>query len=389
MHITVALTLGLICPQAQSGTVTVPLQNVTPTCLNVNTKDVDFWVLSARVPKHQSWITTTHGVGARVDVKLSGPGENVSYPAAAAIRTSDQGGDIVRASLRLHVLALQNLWDTSDQSTPIKTTDVSLPITFVRRQGSSNTVKVIQALINFTNNVGSSSIIPPNPYVKGAQLAGQLFNEVIGVFQPDPNEVVDPNFSLAFSLTKADTGCSAVDLQDGIGAEIEDCDDCAQSPNIIKTADIANYCFYKTGNDADPDIGFKAKTSGSACPSVVPNDLTVLNNPQFIWLAAGRCKSDRGCSSTPAPSQEAARIASTLFKENSSVLQLIKERLGSEEAHRLETVISGERSERSQLQALGRGKSVINYLNLCKSVGINPEQCLSKKFAPQSDTDHE
>src|ERR1700719_4060211 len=113
LHATVSLTLVLSCPKwtsAQSGTVTVPLQNVSPSCLNVNTKDVDFWVLSARVPKHGNWMTSTHGVGARVDVKLSGPGENVSYPAAAAISTSDLGGNIIRASLRLHVLAVQDLW---------------------------------------------------------------------------------------------------------------------------------------------------------------------------------------------------------------------------------------------------------------------------------------
>lgn len=379
----IVLAVAFTCRQpalAQGGTVVVPLQNVTPTCINATTKAVDFWVLSARVPKHASWITSTSGVGARVDVKISGPGESVSYPAAAAISTSDLGGNIVRASLQLHVLAQQDLWNTSDASAPIKTTDVSLPVTFVRRQGSSSTVKVIQALINFTNNAGSSSIIPPNPFVKGGQLVGQLFNSVIGIFQPDPNEVVDPNFSLGYSVGRVDTACSPRDLKEGVGAEIADFDGGDESSGIIKTADIANYCFYKIGNDADPNIGFKSKPSGSTCATDVPNDVNVLNNPQFIWLAAGTCKTDTGCGSTPAPKKALVDKVAPDLKNNSNAKRLMAERLGTQQSEKLSAIINANPTN-AQLQTLGREKSVLTYLNLCKSVGISTERCLSKRFS--------
>jgi len=156
------------------GTVTIPFANVTTSCLNVKQKTVDFWILSARVPTDATWITSTNGIGARVDVQMSGPGQKASFPAAAAISTKDMSGQIVRASLSLHVLADQDLWNDGDSSSPSETTDLAVPVTFVRLQGASDTVKVMQALINFTNT--STGTIPPNPYVKGAELVGQLTN---------------------------------------------------------------------------------------------------------------------------------------------------------------------------------------------------------------------
>jgi len=38
-----------------AGTVIVPLANVTTTCLNISTHNVDFWILSARVPRNATF----------------------------------------------------------------------------------------------------------------------------------------------------------------------------------------------------------------------------------------------------------------------------------------------------------------------------------------------
>ena len=72
-------------------------------------------------------------------------------------------GKIVRASLSLHILADQDLWDPTNKAAPIQTNNIDTPVTFVRRQGSSDTVKVFQTLLSFTNTVGAT--LPPNPYV--------------------------------------------------------------------------------------------------------------------------------------------------------------------------------------------------------------------------------
>ena len=191
------------------GTVIVPLANVTPACIDASKKTVDLWVLSARVPSDANWLRQTKGVGARVDVTLrSKEGQRVSFPAAAAIDTRDLGGKVVRASLQLHVLADQDLWNTT-AAQPIRTADVSVPLTFIRRQGKSDAVKVFQALLAFTKS--ASAVIPANPYVKGAELVGQLSDSIGNAFAADPNDIFDPNLSLAFSIARSASNCLLTD----------------------------------------------------------------------------------------------------------------------------------------------------------------------------------
>jgi hypothetical protein len=358
------------------GTVTVPLANVSPTCINVTQKTVDFWILSARVPQNATFFTSTSGVGVRVDVQISGQGEKVSFPAAASISTKDINGEIVRAALALHVLADQDLWNTTDPSAPSKTTNVSVPLTFVRNQGSSDTVKVMKALINFTNSAGSA--IPPNPYVKGAQLAGQLASSVLNVFTPDPNEVVDPNFSLAFGLSRADTGCSGRELQQGVGAEIVDANHADEAKGLISTSEMSKYCFYQIGQDGDPDIGFISK-SGASCAADIPANVNTLNNSQFIWLAYGHCKEGATtCNVARTPNASVVNKVAAQLKVTPNFADVLSARIGDTKAIKFVNIVQAQKP--SAVAGLGKDKDILNALALCKSVGISAERCVSRKF---------
>ncbi|WP_124892431.1 hypothetical protein [Burkholderia sp. Bp9090] len=368
-----SVALAISMSAFADGSVILPLSNVTANCLNVSKKTVDFWILSARVPTDANWFRSTNGVGARVDVTLSGLGQKASFPAAAAIDTRDIGGKIVRASLGLHVLADQDLWNTKNASSPIRTSDLSVPLTFVRRQGTSDTVKVFQALLNFTKS--SSVLIPPNPYVQGAQLVGQLANSIATVFTADSNDIVDPNFSLAFSMSRMDSGCSVKDLHDNVGVEIIDSNVGDENQGIIKTKNIANYCFYKIGQEADPDIGFVRK-AGGVCPVAAPANVAILSNPQFIWLAYGNCKDDASCGSAFALSPATTNLKEILLGKP-EVFGLIGRRLGAQSASTLVSILENHPND---VAALDRGKDVLNAISMCRSVGISEERCLDRKF---------
>jgi hypothetical protein len=361
------------------GTVILPLSNVTATCINASNHTIDFWLLSARVPKKQTWITDTNGVGARVDIKISGNGTQVSFPAAAAINTADINGKIIRASLRLHVLADQDLWNTTNAAALIKTTNISTPVTYMRRQGSSDTVKVMQTLISFTNTVGAA--IPANPYVQGAEMAGKLANSLLSVFQPDPNEVVDPNFSLSFGVSRSDTVCQPTDLQQGVGAEIADSDVGGEAAGIIQTAQLSNFCFYVVGANADPNIGFSRRVAAT-CATAVPNDVQTLNNPQFIWMAFGTCKDGATCPSNPALSPNViantTNQVSTLGRTNNEFTASLSKRVGSKAVNK---IMKSQVNLSRPTQADNRAATAVAGLALCKSVGISLEQCMTKRLA--------
>ena len=172
----------------------------------------------------------------RVDVQMSGPGQRVSFPKAAAIAVPNSPGPLIRASLRLHVLSEQPLWNTTGGA-EVRTTSLRVPLSFLRRQGSSDAAKLMQTLIAFTET--ATATIPPNPYVQGAQLVGQLANSLVNVLKPNPDEVVDPNFSLAFGLSRRDTDCQATDLQQGIGAQIADWNAGMGTEGVIRTAELS------------------------------------------------------------------------------------------------------------------------------------------------------
>ena len=359
---------------AQVGTAVVTLSNASASCINVEKETVDFWILSARVPKKENWLTATNGVGARVDVRLTGQGQSSNFPAAAAINTRDLNGKIVRASLSLHVLDQYDLWNTGSMP-PVQTTSISVPVSFVRRQGSSNAAKIAQTLIAFTNS--AQATVPPNPYTQGAKLVGQLANSLLTALQPNSTDVVDPDFQLNFGLGRVNTGCQSVQLREGIGVQIADVNNGSMADGIIKTSDLANYCFYKIGTDEDPNVGFANKGS-QACPAAVPQSVATLNNPQFIWLAYGTCKSGVGCTATPtlnrsdlAPLREmgAGRLAALLTSRSDSA--------SSDFAQIQSAVQSGNPAAiRSR-----RAASHVRALALCKSVGVPAERCFDRRFA--------
>lgn len=281
-----ALILTLGNPCLAQGTAYLQLVNVTPTCIDTKTQFVDFWILSARVPRDSNVFKTTKGVGAKVNLTLTGvDNDKRTFPSAATITIADQGKElpVVRASLRLHVLSRYNLWDTTT-TPPATTKDINLPVSFVRVQGDSAAVQVVNALVNFTQ---TSTIVPANPYVKGAEALGQFFTSSLAPIFGNKNDVDDPNFSLDFSTSQVSTGCDTQDLQEGIGIEIADYDKGDEKSGFIQTANRNNYCFYKMYDDRDPDIGFIQKPAGG-CPQAVPASLTTLNNPQFIWAASSK-----------------------------------------------------------------------------------------------------
>lgn len=356
------------------GTVIVPLANVTPACIDASKKTVDLWVLSARVPSDANWLRQTKGVGARVDVTLrSKEGQRVSFPAAAAIDTRDLGGKVVRASLQLHVLADQDLWNTS-AAQPIRTADVSVPLTFIRRQGKSDAVKVFQALLAFTKS--ASAVIPANPYVKGAELVGQLSDSIGNAFAADPNDIFDPNFSLAFSIARSASNCSAQDLHDDVGVAIADFGGGKEKDGYVATADVGRYCFYKAGHNKDPDIVFAARGNG-ACPGTAPATATVLANPQFIWMAYGHCKEGVRCEGDRPPPPLALAVGRDALPSGDKALTLLSQRLDPKDSKALLKALNAKASE----PLPDRPRELLDALAICRSVGIDESRCLDKSFS--------
>src|SRR5205823_5239806 len=127
---------------------------------------------------------------------------------------------------------------------------------------------------------------------------------------------------------------------------------------IIKTADLSNYCFYKLGQDADPDIGFSSRTGGASCTTTIPSDIKTLNNPQFVWLAAGTCKDDKSCAQTPTPSQQLADHMGETLKNNPNVSALMRERLKTDQAMKSADALA-QNPRTLSLDQLGQAKSVL------------------------------
>lgn len=367
------------------GTKILTLSNVPYSCINVKKQLVDFWILSSRVSKNNTFWTSTKGVGARVDVQLSSATEGMShFPVAAAINTTDLDGKIIRAELSLHVLDQGDLWNDRPEVNT-KTKSLSVPVNFVRRQGSSDTVKVMQALISFTNSTSAS--VPPNPYAKGTQLFGQFFNSLNTVFQPNPNEILDPSFQLGFGLHRENTGCNDMELRDGIGAQIADYNGSStEADGIIKTQNIANYCFYKLGDNRDPDIGFATK-SGGTCPSVIPLNVKVLNNPQFIWMAYGTCKDDQTCGSAPALTINKIGLLKGTSSSLSKILMVrMNNKSKQSDIAKVQAAIQDDNPE--ALKGIGTSTArFVHGLSRCNSVGITAERCFDSHLSAQKNID--
>lgn len=365
---------------ADAGTKILTLQNETYSCINVKKQLVDFWILSARVPKKETFWTDTKGVGVRVDVHLANTNnEGVSFPAAAQINSTDLNDKVIRVSLSLHVLDQNNLWDESSSGLT-KTKSVSLPVSFVRRHGTSDTVKVMQALINFTNQ-NSSSMVPATPFANGTKLFGEFFNSLNTVFQPDPSEVLDPNFQLSFGLGRSDSGCSDMELRDGVGVQISDSADGKAEDGVIKVGDVDNYCFYKHGNNEDPDIVYSPK-NGDNCPTNIPANFKTLRNPQIIWLAYGTCKDDNAdCTHAQKVSLSDIKSLQQFAPGISDVLGI---RLGKKPVHtdviRIKASIQ-DADLATFNKASAKSKKLVHGLARCRGVGISPERCFDRRFA--------
>jgi hypothetical protein len=355
---------------AAQNSVTIPLANVTQKCINASKKTVDFWVVSARIPAESKWLRETKGVGVRVDVTLTpSEGPKVSFPAAAVKAVQNVDGQIVRVPLKLHVLANQDL---SDATTKIDTIDMSVPLTFIRRDGKSDAAKVFQALLDFTQ---SSGVIPPNPYAKGMELVGQLSKSINTAFAPDPNEVVDPNLPLAFSIARNDDACSPQDLHDQIGVSISDWSKGKEIDGYIAADNVDRYCFYKTGSNDDPNIGF-AKREGT-CPTTAPAQLALLKNPQFIWAAYAVCKKNVNCGNAKAPTTLAFELGKQVLQSGNTTFDLASARLGLQETQAL----SRKLSTATGAPMPNRSASLLEALAICRSVGIGEERCLDRAFS--------
>lgn len=357
------------------GTKNLTLSNSSYSCINAKKQLVDFWILSARAPKQNSFWTDTKGIGVRVDVQLASADGGSHFPAAASINATEINSDIVRTALSLHILDQMDLWSTSPGNVT-KTTSFGVPVNFVRRKGSSDTVKVMQALISFTNTAAAG--IPANPYAKGAQLFGQFFNNLNTVFAPNPSEIFDPDFQLSFGIGRVDTGCQDVQLKQGVGVQIKDYEAGTEESGFIRTSQAENYCFYKLNNDKDPDIGFKKKNG--ACSAAIPADVIVLQNPQFVWMAFGTCKDDVDCGVVPALTANSINPLSKNLASFGAAFSLRSDSLTTDLGERLQAVIQNK--DFNSLKKFGpKTNKIVHGLALCESVGISSTRCFDKKVA--------
>jgi hypothetical protein len=236
----------------------------------------------------------------------------------------------------------------------------------------------MQALISFTNT--ASSVVPANPYAKGAQLVGQFFNSLNTVFQPSSNDQFDPDFQLSFGLGRTDTTCNDLQLRDGVGAEIADYPG-SEADGIVKISNLGEYCFYKLGNGRDPDIGFVRK-QGAACAGEAPPDAKILNNPQFIWMAYGTCKDEHTCESA---SSETPQHLATLNGTDNSLLNVLSARLPSiKETDSINVRRAVNEADPSLLNHVSKSTArLVHGLALCSSVGIAANRCFDHRFSSE------
>jgi hypothetical protein len=359
---------------------TIPIVNAAPTCLDTSTKTVDMWIVSARMTRDNNFFKNTKAMGVKVNVTLSSPGQQVpsaTFPKAQNVSLNDlpNNDPTLRVETNLRVFNRQDLDDVSTPAKPVTTTDVSLPTLFVRTQGDSAPIQVMNALINFSKTAN----LPANPYTGDFQMVGQLVNSLDTVFSNSP-DTLDPNYALDFSTNQGSKCSGPKDLKDGIGVVISDYKG-KPNPGIISTAQFTNYCFYSVGVDSNPTIQFIAKGQ-NACSAQAPNSgLQTLMNPQVIWMAAGTCKSNN-CPST-APSQSAMKAIRAKISNTSQLEKFLSDRVGASSSKQVLNAIT--KPGLVSIEHLtGREKSVLHLLDECNRVGISPEDCVSRPSSGKS-----
>jgi hypothetical protein len=361
-------------PSYAQGTKILSLSNVDSTCLDTSKKTVDLWLVSARVPRDSNFFQTTRGLGAKVTVTLTDGSNKPSFPVSQAITLTDQSkkNPTVRAYLGIQILSRYDLWNTSDASHPIKTTGISVPVSYVRIVGTSAAVQVMNALISYSGSANSG--LPANPYAKEAQMVGQLVNS-LGTIFANSKDVNDPNFALSFATSQQSTGCNDQALTEGVGVEIADYDKGTPQQGVIRIDNSDNYCFYEDKKgDKDPDIVFVNKNS--ACAKDMPaSGYTQLMNPLFIWATNSYCKTDNGCNQTPINVKEVPKIAGGA--QNTSTLKnLLDLRVGGLSSEKLLGILANPTDETVR-SLTSKEADIIHALSTCMSVGISPEKCLS------------
>lgn len=356
------------------GTKILTLSNVQSNCLDTSKKTVDLWLLSARVPRDSNFFQTTRGLGAKVTVRLTDGTNKPSFPVSQAITLTDQSkkNPTVRAYLGIQILSRYDLWNTSDTSHPIKTTGISVPVSYVRIVGTSAAVQVMNALISFSGSANSG--LPANPYAPEAQMVGQLVNSLGNIFN-NSKDVDDPNFALSFGTSQQSAGCNDQTLNEGAGVEIMDYDKGTLEQGVISIEDVDNYCFYKYG-DKDPNIVFVSKNS--TCASAVPaSGYKTLMNPSFIWAAYSYCKTDNGCKQPAVNTEELSKIGAEV-RTISNLQNLFEERVGSSSSQKLLEILKNPTDEAVH-SLTSKEADAIHSLSICNSVGISPEKCLTVK----------
>ncbi|MGH9688353.1 MAG: hypothetical protein ACRD5K_14810 [Candidatus Acidiferrales bacterium] len=335
---------------------------------------MDFWLLSARVPRDSNFFQTTRGIGAKVTVTLTDGTNRPSFPVSQAITLTDQSkkGPTVRAYLGIHILSRYDLWNTSDANHPIKTTGISVPVSYVRIVGSSAAVQVMNALISFSGSTNSG--LPADPYAPEAQMVGQLVNSLGNIFN-NSKDVDDPNFALSFGTSQQSSGCNPEALKEGAGVEITDYDKGTPQQGVIRIEDVDNYCFYQDG-DTDPDIVFVSK-NGICASSMPASGYTHLMNPLFIWAAYGVCKTDNGCEQSSVSTQQLSKLAPKM-QINSMWKNMVQQRLGSSSSDRLSRALQIPTEEAAR-SLTSKEADTIHALSICMSVGISTEKCLGVK----------
>lgn len=352
---------------------TIPIANATPTCLDTSMKTVDMWIVSARMTRDNNFFKTTKALGVKVNVNLTSRGQqtpSATFPVAQNLSLDDlpNNDPTLRVEPNLRIFNRQDLDDLSNPTKPVTTTDVSLPVLFVRTQGDSAAIQVMNALISFSK----TATLPANPYTGDFQMVGQLVNNLDSVFSSSA-DTVDPNYALDFSTTQGSV-CQVRDLQDGLGVVISDYKG-KPNPGIISTSQFTNYCFYSTGNGANPLIQFIPKGQAACATQIPSSGLQTLMNPQVIWLAVGTCKSNN-CDS-PTPSKSAIKAVGAKINNPSRLEELLRDRLGAYSSKRVVTAIT--KPDQGPVDLLtNREKNMLHLLDECNGVGISPEACANQ-----------
>ncbi|MBF0306327.1 MAG: hypothetical protein HQL41_11830 [Alphaproteobacteria bacterium] len=312
-------------------------------------------------------------VAAKFDVTINPPtggGDSRIFPAAKTVGIAGKDGEPVR--LVNHFTALRR-FPLNTQDGPY--TEIAGPIDIIIIKNPTELSRYLEALGKIT------AAVPGAPFVPGQQNFGKFATDLYNAI-PKNKEVAYTFANLSFPVNPTGRNCMPAELHQGYQALIWDTN--FNSPNVIKVAESANFCFYVT-QDADPDLLY-ASQPATGCASTIPADAKPLHNPNVMWFVVAYPRTPR-ISNNPLIAPLARLSNENDFGSFVAGAQSFNDRLGREVIDKrtvgrwLDAAEAQRRNSRTAIvpradsPANVAAATVVNALAECKRGGIPAEEC--------------